>query len=67
VASEPAATLTADQIESAIAAALKAGDIEAITPLMVRLALTDARRAELVLDTLKLGVALAAAEVEDHG
>ena len=53
--------LTADQIADSIPRAIKAGDAQAVEGLIILLALRDPKRAQEVLDTIELGIALSRA------
>lgn len=52
---------TADQLTEGIHRALRARDMEAVTDFLRVLAAVDPQRAQDVCDTLKLGLAIAAA------
>jgi hypothetical protein len=58
--------MTLDDIEVAIANALKARDLDAVAQLLRTLAMLDEARAQVVHDTLELGVALAKRRVSDQ-
>lgn len=60
-------TVTADQLEEAIANALKAGDIPAVGTLLKSLALLDAPRAENMLGLLRLGVEIGRTKASGDG
>jgi DNA-binding SARP family transcriptional activator len=50
--------LTPDVLERIVAAALSKGDMEAVEHAMRLLAVRDPHRADVVLETMKLGLAL---------
>lgn len=52
------ADLTADDLTTGIANALRAHDIEAVEDMLQALASLDPRRAQAVYDTLQVGVAI---------
>lgn len=49
---------TAEQIEDAVGRAIANHDFEAVVPLVKLLATKDPHRAELVLETIQLGIAI---------
>ncbi|MDX3661273.1 hypothetical protein PV646_28545 [Streptomyces sp. ID05-26A] len=55
---EPAPEHTADQLEGGIVNALQAANFQAVNDFLLLLALKDPQRAQLVLDTIKVGLAI---------